>query len=61
MNEMQKMTANMLLLLLLLFYLVLSPSRSSRQRVSRGFISSSQLRAASRAQPWKFATKSPSW
>jgi hypothetical protein len=40
---------------------LLSPSRSSRQRVIKGFISSSQLRAASRAQPWKFATKSPSW
>jgi hypothetical protein len=42
-------------------YRLLSPSRNSRQRVIRGFISSSQLREASRAQPWKLAMKSPSW
>jgi hypothetical protein len=44
-----------------LFIHPLLPSLSSRQRVMRGFISSSQLRAASRAQPWKLAMKSPSW
>lgn len=41
-------------------YFLLSESLSSRHLVINGSISSSQLRPESRAQPWKFATKSPS-